>query len=60
MNYDDRFFKYIRNFLMAYLPRNRCYSENTVKAYRDTINLLRVYIEEKESYLLIKYSIIEM
>ena len=45
---------------MVYLPRNRCYSENTVKAYRDTINLLRVYIEEKESYLLIKYSIIEI
>lgn len=33
---------------MIYLPRNRCYSENTVKAYRDIINLLRVYIEEKE------------
>ena len=48
MKNDDRFFKYVRNFLMIYLPQNRCYSENTVKAYRDTINLLRLYIEEKE------------
>jgi len=48
MKNDDRFFKYVRNFLMVYLPKSKCYSENTVKAYRDTINLLRLYIEEKE------------
>lgn len=48
MKHDERFFKYVRNFLMVYLPKNRCYSENTVKAYRDTINLLRVYTVEKE------------
>lgn len=49
MKLDDRFFKYVRNFLMIYLPKNRCCSENTVKAYRDTINLLRVYMERIES-----------
>lgn len=54
MKHDDRFFKYVRNFLMVYLPKNRCCSENTVKAYRDTINLLRVYIEEKESLFFAK------
>ena len=54
MKNDDRFFKYVRNFLMVYLPKNRCYSENTVRAYRDTINLLRVYIEEKEAISFVK------
>jgi len=49
MKHDDRFFKYVRNFLTVYLPKNRCVSENTVKAYRDTINLLRVFMEEKEA-----------
>lgn len=48
MKHDDRFFKYVRHFLTVYLPKNRCLSENTVKAYRDTINLLRIYMEEKE------------
>lgn len=48
MKYDDRFFKYVRNFLTVYLPMNRCCSENTVKAYRDTLNLLRIYMSEKE------------
>lgn len=54
MKNDERFFKYVRNFLMVYLPKNRCYSENTVRAYRDTINLLRVYIEEKEAISFVK------
>lgn len=48
MKYDDRFFKYVRHFLTVYLPKNRYCSENTVKSYRDTINLLRMYMEEKE------------
>jgi integrase/recombinase XerD len=45
MKHDDRFFKYVRNFLLIYLPRNRCCSENTVKAYRDTLNLLRSFVK---------------
>lgn len=46
---DESFFKYVRSFLTVYLPRNKCYSPNTVKSYRDTINLLRVFfLEEKK------------
>lgn len=46
---DDTFFKLVRNFLTVYLPKNRCYSFNTIKAYRDTINLFREFmLEEKD------------
>ena len=48
MRSDDRFFKYVRGFLTVYLPKQKCYSENTVKAYRDSINLLRVFLEKEK------------
>ncbi len=49
MNRDDRFFCYVRDFLLVYLPKNRCFSENTVKSYRDCIHLLCTFIKvEKE------------
>ena len=44
---EDAFFKYVRSFLTVYLPRNKCYSSNTIKAYRDTINLLRLFLWER-------------
>jgi site-specific recombinase XerD len=34
------FFKTVRSFLLVYLPNQRCYSENTVKSYRTTLNLM--------------------
>ncbi|MHC1772367.1 MAG: tyrosine-type recombinase/integrase [Flexilinea sp.] len=43
-NTDDSFFRYIRGFLTIYLPKSRCYSPNTVKSYRDTINLFRGFL----------------
>lgn len=49
MKRDDRFFQYVRHFLMVYLPRNRCCSENTVKSYRETLRLLSLYLDEKEA-----------
>lgn len=45
---DNFFFKYVRSFLTVYLPKNKCYSPNTIKAYRDTINLLRLFLWEKK------------
>lgn len=45
---DGSFFKYVRSFLTVYLPRNKCYSANTIKAYRDTINLLRLFLCEQK------------
>jgi len=45
---EGAFFKYVRSFLTVYLPRNKCYSFNTIKAYRDTINLLRFFLWERK------------
>lgn len=62
---DDIFFKLVRSFLTVYLPKNRCYSVNTVKAYRDTINLFRAYLQEQKnipfskiSFALINHSLV--
>ena len=41
MKRDDRFFKHVRDFIMFYLPRHRCFSPHTVKAYREAIDLFR-------------------
>jgi len=40
----DILFQLLRNYLMVYLPKQRCSSENTIKSYRDTWNLLLDYI----------------
>lgn len=53
---DDTFFKLVRNFLTIYLPKNRCYSPNTVKAYRDTINLFREFLLEQKDVPFTKIS----
>jgi integrase/recombinase XerD len=48
MKPDDSFFKHVRGFLTVYLPKNKCCSQNTVKAYRDTINLFRRFMFEEK------------
>lgn len=47
MTRDDSFFKQVRGFLTVYLPKHKCCSPNTVKAYRDTLNLFRRFLWEK-------------
>ncbi len=50
MRSDDTFFKHVRAFLTVYLPKNKCYSQHTIKSYRDTINLFRHFmLEEKKT-----------
>jgi integrase/recombinase XerD len=49
MKKDDSFFRYVRGFLTVFLPKNRCFSENTVKAYRDTLNLFRNFLLEEKA-----------
>ena len=49
MKHDDNFFKQVRGFLTVFLPKNKCYSSHTVKAYRDTINLFRRFFLEKKA-----------
>lgn len=49
MKPDNNFFKHVRGFLTVFLPKHKCYSQNTVKAYRDTLNLFRKFLlQEKE------------
>jgi len=38
------FFKTVRSFILEYLPKQRCYSENTIKSYRTALNLLVDYL----------------
>jgi integrase/recombinase XerD len=47
---DENFFKIVKNFLTIYLPKQKCFSPNTVKSYRKTINLLLNFLKaEKET-----------
>ncbi len=48
MKHEDGFFKHVRGFLTVFLPKNKCYSNHTVKAYRDTINLFRQFMFEEK------------
>lgn len=48
MRTDDRFFRMVRDFLLVYLPKNRCCSPNTVKSYRDTLQLLRTFLKDEK------------
>jgi len=41
---DETFFKNIRDFLTVYLPKQKCYSENTVRSYKISLNLFIEYL----------------
>ena len=60
MKQDDSFFKHVRGFLTVFLPKNKCYSDHTVKAYRDTLNLFRKFMfeEKKISFTSINFDLI--
>jgi site-specific recombinase XerD len=42
------FFNAIRSFLLEYLPNQRCFSENTIRSYRQTLNLLILYLRKEQ------------
>ena len=42
---DERLFGLIRDFLTVYLPKQKSCSENTVKAYKEALNLLFDYVK---------------
>jgi integrase/recombinase XerD len=48
MKQDNSFFKHVRGYLTVFLPKNRCYSPHTVKAYRDTLNLFRRFMFDEK------------
>jgi len=42
------FFKTVRSFILEYLPKQRSYSENTIKSYRSVLNLLVDYLRSEK------------
>jgi len=42
------FFKTIRSFLLEYLPKQKCCKKNTVKSYRNALNLLVEYLRTEK------------
>ena len=42
------FFKAIRSYLLEYLPKQRCCRENTIKSYRNGLNLLVEYLRTEK------------
>lgn len=48
MKPDNGFYKYVRGFLTVFLPNHKCYSQHTVKAYRDTLNVFRKFLFEEK------------
>jgi len=45
---DDGLFKMLNDFLNVYLPDQKCVSANTIKSYRETVNLLLDYISQEK------------
>lgn len=49
INENEKFFLCIKNWLTVFLPKQRCLSPNTIKAYKITLNLLIEFLRtEKE------------
>ncbi len=55
------FFQTVRSYLLEYLPRQRCYKENTAKSYRIALNLLVTYLrtEKKMSVSQIDFDVFD-
>lgn len=48
MTLQDDFFKMVRNYLTVFLPKQKCYSGNTIKSYRDALNLFVGYLRNEK------------
>lgn len=53
---DEAFFKSIRDFLTVYLPKQKCYSDNTVRSYRISLSLFLDYLTETKGLSMHKLS----
>lgn len=54
MSLDGSFFNHVKGFLTLYLPKQKCSSKNTIKSYRETINLLRKFLLEEKNVPFLK------
>lgn len=48
------FFETIKKFLIEYLPNQRCLSENTIRSYRQALNLFVKFLREVKGYTVAK------
>lgn len=46
----NKFYKTIKSFLTVFLPKQKCYSENTIVSYRYTLNLLIEFLSKEKGY----------
>ena len=55
------FFRAVRDFILDYLPKQRCFSENTIKSYRTALNLFVEYLRKEKQLGIekISFSIID-
>jgi len=53
---DISFYRTMRDFLTIYLPRQKCYSPNTVKSYRLALNLFIGFLNSEKNIPLSKLS----
>jgi site-specific recombinase XerD len=55
------FFKAVRDFILDYLPKQRCFSENTIKSYRTAINLFVEFLRTEKGLTVerINFSVID-
>lgn len=51
-----KFYQMVRDFLTVYLPKQKASSTNTIKAYRESLNLLLEYLKEEENLPLMDVS----
>lgn len=51
----NSFFKTVRSFLTVFLPKQKCYSPNTIRSYTNALNLLIEFLRSEK-----KYSVIEI
>ena len=54
MTDSEKFFRCIRNWLTIFLPKQRCLSPNTIKAYKATLNLMIDFLRNEKSLTLEK------
>lgn len=48
------FFDAVRHFLLDYLPKQRCLSENTIRSYKQTLNLFVSYMRNEKGIVAVE------
>ncbi|MDA8441229.1 MAG: tyrosine-type recombinase/integrase, partial [Peptococcaceae bacterium] len=46
---DEKLFRMIRDYLVVYLPEQKCCSNDTVKSYRESLNILLDYVTREKN-----------